>query len=67
MQLTGAFNHMHLLVVAATIVTTKDGRVRDVFQITDQQHRKVCTCALTDSAQVSGLLQPAGLPTRLCA
>lgn len=52
MQLTGAFNNMHLLVAAATIVTTKEGRVRDVFQITDQQHKKVCTCALIASNEV---------------
>ena len=41
MQLTGAFNSMQLVVVAATIITTQDGRVRDVFKITDQQHQKV--------------------------
>ena len=41
MQLTGAFNNMQLLVVAASIVTTPDGRVRDVFKVTDQQHKKV--------------------------
>lgn len=41
MQLTGAFNSMQLLVVAASIVTTPDGRVRDVFKVTDQQHKKV--------------------------
>ena len=45
MQLTGAFNSMQLVVVAATIITTQDGRVRDVFKITDQQHQKVYTCA----------------------
>ena len=45
MQLTGAFNSMQLVVVAASIVTTEDGRVRDVFKITDQQQQKVRACA----------------------
>ena len=49
MQLTGAFNSLQLLVVAASIVTTPDGRVRDGFQVTDQQKQKVqqlnyCKC-----------------------
>ncbi len=41
MQLTGAFNSLQLLVVAASIVTTPEGRVKDVFKVTDQQHKKV--------------------------
>lgn len=41
MQLTGAFNSMQLLVVAASIVTTEEGRVRDVFKVTDQRQQKV--------------------------
>ncbi|KAL3150549.1 Alpha-amylase [Trebouxia sp. C0010 RCD-2024] len=41
MQLTGAFNSMQLVVVAASIVTTEDGRVRDVFKVTDQQQQKI--------------------------
>lgn len=41
MQLTGAFNSLQLLVVAASIVTTPDGRVRDGFQVTDQQKQKI--------------------------
>ena len=44
MQLTGAFNSMQLLVVAASIITTQDGRVCDEFKITDQQHQKVYAC-----------------------
>lgn len=44
MQLTGAFNSMQLLVVAASIITTQDGHVRDEFKITDQQHQKVHAC-----------------------
>ena len=45
MQLTGAFNSMQLVVVAASIITTEDGRVRDVFKVTDQQQQKVHACA----------------------
>ena len=44
MQLTGAFNSMQLIVVAASIVTTPDGRVRDLFKVTDQKHQKVHHC-----------------------
>lgn len=47
MQLTGAFNSMQLVVVAASIVTTEDGRVRDVFKVTDQQQQKVHACIST--------------------
>lgn len=41
MQLTGAFNSLQLIVVAASISTTPAGRVQDNFKITDQQHQKV--------------------------
>ena len=57
MQLTGAFNNMQLVVVAATIITTRDGRVRDVFKITDQQHKKVSTCAQAACLQMPDLMQ----------
>ena len=41
MQLTGAFNSLQLIVVAAEIITTPEGRVKDLFKVTDQQHQKV--------------------------
>lgn len=41
MQLTGAFNSLQLIVVAAEIITTPEGRVKDLFKITDQQHQQV--------------------------
>ena len=48
MQLTGAFNSLQVLVKAASIVTTSDGRVSDVFKVTDKQDQKVhvlhCLC-----------------------
>lgn len=40
MQLTGAFNTLHLLVAGAEVVTD-DGQIRDKFKVTDQQHQKI--------------------------
>ncbi|DBA79186.1 hypothetical protein WJX77_000073 [Trebouxia sp. C0004] len=41
MQLTGAFNSLQLIVVAAEIITTPEGGVKDLFKVTDQQHQKI--------------------------
>lgn len=42
MALTGAFNSLDLRVCSASISSTDDGAVMDVFHVTDMQDKKVC-------------------------
>lgn len=42
MQLTGALSALELHVLAATIKTTDDGQVLDVFRVVDNKGNKVC-------------------------
>lgn len=40
MALTGAFNSLELRVCSANIASNEDGRVRDIFRVTDMQDEK---------------------------
>ncbi len=58
MQLTGALSALELHVLAATIKTTDDGQVLDVFRVVDNKGNKVglvwggCTCTLHEHCMV---------------
>ena len=42
LALTGAFNSLDLRVCSASIASNDEGRVLDVFRITDMQDQKAC-------------------------
>ena len=42
LALTGAFNSLDLRVCSASIASNEEGRVLDVFRVTDMQDQKAC-------------------------